>query len=189
MRILVAATAAAFLVGGLHAQKVIRDYDQSVDFSSLKKFGWVKKESLPIVRADPKDQDPAQDAALNQLILDSLKSRLEARGFVLDQESPDFLVGYIGVAKYSLGSTEFGLDTQGGPDPSYTSYGHWRPFYATVSDANLKREGTLMIDMVDPRTNKLMWRGTARDTVDNPKKAPKKVERAIRKLLSKFPPG
>ena len=45
-----------------------------------------------------------------------------------------------------------------------------------------------MIDFVDPDTNKLMWRGTARDTVNNPKKSPKKVENAIKKLISKFPP-
>ena len=39
MRQLVAATAAVFLMGGLFAQTLSRDYDHSVDFSSLKKFG------------------------------------------------------------------------------------------------------------------------------------------------------
>ncbi len=188
MRKFIAAAGATLLTGGLFAQTVTRDYDHSVDFSSLKKFGWIQRDTLPISRADSSEHDPAADAALNRLILDSLKSHLEKKGFVLDEESPDFLVGYIGVSKYSLQSAEFGLDAQGGPDPSYSSYGHWRPFYQTGSDSNLKREGTLMIDFVDPDTNKLMWRGTARDTVNNPKKSPKKVENAIKKLINKFPP-
>ncbi len=188
MRKFIAAASAAFFMGGLVAQTLTRDYDRGVDFSSLKKFGWIQRDTLPIVRADPSEHDPAEDAALNRLILDSLKSHLEKKGFVLDEESPDFLVGYIGVSKYSLKTTEFGLDTQGGPDPSYQSYGHWRPFYKTGSDSNLKREGTLMIDLVDPDTNKLIWRGTARDTVSNPKKGSKKVTNAIKKLINKFPP-
>ena len=92
MRQLVAATAAVFFMGGLFAQTLSRDYDHSVDFSSLKKFGWIQRDALPIVRADPSLHDPATDAALNRLVLDSLKSHLEQKGFVLDEESPDFLV-------------------------------------------------------------------------------------------------
>ena len=114
MRKFIAAAGATLLTGGLLAQTVTRDYDHSVDFSSLKKFGWIQRDTLPIFRADPSEHDPAADAALNRLILDSLKSRLEKKGFVLDEESPDFLVGYIGVSKYSLQSAEFGLDAQGG---------------------------------------------------------------------------
>ncbi len=189
MRQLVAATAAVFLMGGLFAQTLSRDYDHSVDFSSLKKFGWIQRDALPIVRADPSLHDPAADAALNRLVLDSLKSHLEKKGFILDEESPDFLVGYIGVSKYSLQTAEISVGAQGGPDPGYQSYGHWRPFYKTGSDSNLTKEGTLMIDFVDPDTNKLMWRGTARDTVSsNKKKGNKKVTNAIKKLISKFPP-
>ncbi len=179
----------ACLTGSLGAQQVTRDYDRSVDFSGLKKFGWVQRDTLPLFRPDASEHDPVEDARVNRMILDLVKSRLEKKGFIFDEESPDFLVGYIAVAKFSLGSAEFGVQTQGGPEPSYSGYGHWRPFYQTETDANLKRQGTLMVDVVDPETNKLMWRGTARDTIDDRKKAEKKVQKAVNKLLSKFPPG
>ena len=76
MRKFIAAAGATLLTGGLFAQTVTRDYDHSVDFSSLKKFGWIQRDTLPIFRADPSEHDPSADAALNRLILDSLKSHL-----------------------------------------------------------------------------------------------------------------
>lgn len=79
MRKFIAAAGATLLTGGLFAQTVTRDYDHSVDFASLKKFGWIQRDTLPIFRADPSEHDPAADAALNRLILDSLKSHLEKK--------------------------------------------------------------------------------------------------------------
>ena len=43
--------------------------------------------------------------------------------------------------------------------------------------------------MYDTKTNKLMWRGTAVDTVSSkPAKNEKKLEKGIEKMLEKFPP-
>ena len=47
MRKFIAAAAATLLTGGLFAQTVTRDYDHSVDFSGLKKFGWIQRDTLP----------------------------------------------------------------------------------------------------------------------------------------------
>ena len=123
----------ACLTGSLGAQQVTRDYDRSVDFSGLKKFGWVQRDTLPLFRPDASEHDPVEDARVNRMILDLVKSRLEKKGFIFDEESPDFLVGYIAVAKFSLGSAEFGVQTQGGPEPSYSGL---RPLEAILSDRN-----------------------------------------------------
>jgi Domain of unknown function (DUF4136) len=49
--------------------------------------------------------------------------------------------------------------------------------------------GTLVLDMYDSKTNKLMWRGTAVDTVSSkPEKNEKKLEKGIEKMFEKFPP-
>ena len=45
------------------------------------------------------------------------------------------------------------------------------------------------MDMYDTKTNKLMWRGTAADTVSSkPEKNEKKLEKGVEKMFEKFPP-
>jgi hypothetical protein len=51
--------------------------------------------------------------------------------------------------------------------------------------------GTLLLEFMDARSGKLVWRGVAKGSVD-PKSSPERrdenVKEAVRKLLKKFPP-
>jgi Domain of unknown function (DUF4136) len=50
--------------------------------------------------------------------------------------------------------------------------------------------GTLVVDMFDPKTKKLVFRGTASDEIsDKPEKNVKKIEKASDKMFKNFPPG
>ncbi len=52
-------------------------------------------------------------------------------------------------------------------------------------------EGTLVIDMVDPISNRLLWRGTATKTLDanpTPEQQAANIARAVRAVLEQFPP-
>ena len=49
--------------------------------------------------------------------------------------------------------------------------------------------GELVVDIGDPHTKKMLWQGTATDTVnDNPDKTAKKIDKAVEKMFKKFPP-
>ena len=49
--------------------------------------------------------------------------------------------------------------------------------------------GELVVDIGDPNTKKMLWQGTATDTVnDNPDKTAKKIDKAVEKMFKKFPP-
>lgn len=49
--------------------------------------------------------------------------------------------------------------------------------------------GQLSVDIGDPKTKKLLWLGTASDTLsDNPDKNQKKLNSALQKMFKKFPP-
>ena len=48
-------------------------------------------------------------------------------------------------------------------------------------------EGTLIIDMIDARTNQLVWRGSVAGTVDNPANLERQVEKAVRAILKQYP--
>jgi hypothetical protein len=48
--------------------------------------------------------------------------------------------------------------------------------------------GTLTVDMFDSQTKKLIWRGTATNTLSNkPEKDTKKVDNSIADMFKKFP--
>ena len=51
-------------------------------------------------------------------------------------------------------------------------------------------EGTLIVDLFDAGTKKLVWRGIATDTIsDNPAKNAEKIQNAAKKMFEKkFPP-
>jgi hypothetical protein len=49
--------------------------------------------------------------------------------------------------------------------------------------------GHLVVDIGDAKTKKLLWQGTAQDTLsDKPEKNEKKIESALEKMFKKFPP-
>jgi hypothetical protein len=53
--------------------------------------------------------------------------------------------------------------------------------------------GTLVLDMVDTRTNRVVWRGWAQRSlegvIDHPDRMEQVVERAVAKMLAEFPRG
>ena len=62
-----------------------------------------------------------------------------------------------------------------------------------TSPATIKVEkhiaGTLILDMLDAKKGRLLWRGIATATVDpNPQKNQTVIHEAVRKLLDSFPP-
>jgi hypothetical protein len=52
-------------------------------------------------------------------------------------------------------------------------------------------EGTLVVDVMDARTNRLVWRGWAQDTVgdslENQDALAKRIDRAVKSLMTALP--
>jgi hypothetical protein len=49
-------------------------------------------------------------------------------------------------------------------------------------------EGTLVIDLRDPTTRSLVWRGIAREEKQDPYKIEQKLDDMVRKAVEKYPP-
>jgi hypothetical protein len=58
---------------------------------------------------------------------------------------------------------------------------------STSTDIREYRDGTMLIDLVDAQTHKLVWRGTAQDTFE-PGAEAKTIANAIDKTLAQYPP-
>jgi hypothetical protein len=117
----------------------------------------------------PHGKSSAPLSTTDQEIRDSISRSLAKKGLVENPSRPDFLIAYHVALQEKVEDWGYGwYDVS----PHYTTY--------TV--------GTLIVDFIDPATNKAFWRGTASQVVDNPANPnPDKVDKAVSKLIKKYP--
>jgi len=156
------------------AQEVNTDFDPGTNFAAFRTYYWAK--------ADPV---PTNDIA-NQRIVATVDQWLMSKGWSkVPKEQAD-----VAIAAHVATQQKQSLDTfyPAGPWGGW-GWGGWGGMATTTVRTYL--EGTLIVDMFNAKTNKLIWRGTATDTVsDDPEKNAKHIQKAIRKMFEKrFPPG
>ncbi|MGC4118486.1 MAG: DUF4136 domain-containing protein [Myxococcales bacterium] len=137
---------------------------------------------------EPETGQAARDPFVRQTVKQSADRELSAKGFqrVEPGAHPDFLLGWYSTSQQV---TEV--------EPTYRYYGGygypWGPYGGTMGppDIQTMTEGTLVLDVVDPKSNQLLWRSDAKAELgDKPttKDAEKKISEAIPKMLAEFPP-
>lgn len=159
--------------------KVTSDYDHRIDFSRYKTFALFRAGSSPTI------------SPLNQArIINSIKNEMKGKGFKEDTVSPDILVNSVAIvrneAEVSASTNYYGY---GGLARPY----YWGPgmttAYTTYSVENYKA-GSLIIDIMDATTKKLLWQGAGNSKIDQPVDNPDvQIGKAIDKIMAEFPPG
>jgi hypothetical protein len=150
------------------AADVTTDYSHTTDFGRYKTYSWIKIQAVNSLWEDR--------------IFHDVDAQLEAKGLAKMQSGGD------------LGITAFGsMKNQQTLQTFYDGFGggwYWRGFGNTAtSTVENTRVGTLVVDMFDSRTKKLVWRGKASDVLsDKPDKNEKKLEKGIEDMFKRFPP-
>ena len=153
------------LVIQTQAQTVQSDYDRSVNFSSMKTFGFAVQRRGA---TDPLSGDTLNDARIRQ----AMESQLTANGFRTATETPDFVIAYHVTTKNKLNVQDY-------------SYGPPRWFGSRDIRVNQYSEGTLIVDFIDVKTNRVIWRGRASGTIEL-KDVEKKINKSAEKLVRQF---
>ncbi len=178
------------LLAGCAAMEIHTDFDNKADFSGLKTFAWVpdmKQESK-----DPRIDNEATDSRIRTAI----EKVLIAMGYPkTDPAKADFWVAYQAAIKEKL-------------DPGMTNYPYTTPSTRDIANGNFAQdltwayggsqtflsryeEGTLIVDIVNPKERKLMWRGTAKATIvggGDPEKKEARLNEGVQKIFATFPP-
>lgn len=157
--------------------KIRTDYDSAADFRALRTYAWRPERPLP--SGDARFDNSLIDAQVRAAV----ERVLTAKGYAKEPSArPDFLVGYHAVVKSKTDvqtiDRTYGYRGVGFGDPRL----HVRTY----------DEGTLLIDVVDPATMKLLWRGSATGVVREktaPEKREQRINDAVAEILEKFPPG
>lgn len=68
-------------------------------------------------------------------------------------------------------------------------WGGWDRWGPTTVNVYEIPTGTLIVDLLDGRSNELVWRGIATKTLsENPQKVAKLINKVVTKMFKKFPP-
>ena len=176
------AVAVAVMMACSSATTVWVDYDRDADFSKYKTFAWAEPESgFTVEETSP---------LLHKRIVNYIKAKMKAGGLVEDPKNPDLYVTYYTSTKeeMSLNATTMGYSY--GPgwywDPYW--YGSWGygPTTTTVNVTTYTK-GTLVIDIWDAHTKKLLWRGSMEGTVpENPEAVSDMIYKGIDKIVARW---
>jgi hypothetical protein len=161
--------------------------DAEIDDGVVTAFG------SPIGIADPMINNQITARAVR----DEIKAAWEARGYRYTTKNPDFEIRYqaalapiLDIQTYDVGYGGYGYY---GYRPygyyGYTSAGYCCDGYGGYGYAvGTYDRGTVVIDAVDPKSDKLLWRGQGTAGAYNePKRFMKELRHAVRAVARKFP--
>jgi hypothetical protein len=169
----------ALLAGGAYAQKIDISYVKSTDFSKYKTYAWKPGHTLGKSQILPME-------AIDQQVLSAVKPILAAKGLKEAASDPDVYVTYfISLTQNSEVGPLNQFDTYGklGYEASEAFGGAWNE-----SMVRSYRKGILLIDLVDARTNALIWRAHCKEATDKPGDAKAALNKAVIRAFSDFPP-
>lgn len=159
---------------------------------AYKSFAWLPEGKSKASKVY--DNDVATDR-----IVEATSSALEQRGFTLDQKNPDLLIKY--TASVNTSTKEYNEPVYYNPAPrvvprvgylrgrAYYYYDYVNPYPVYVgSELRRKKvkEGSLMIDLIDRKTGKVIWRGWAEGEVNNPEQAVNDIPKVIDGIFKKL---
>lgn len=180
----------AAVLAGCSTIEVNHDYDPKANFAGLKTYEWLKEAQKPT--GDPRIDG---NTILENRIHQAVDTELAARGFKKVTSNADFLVAYhVSLDKQRSVQT---LNSYYGYGPGW-GYGYgasYRPGYWAGSPETYVyeyEEGTLILDIVNPKNKELMWRGSAQDEVhfkSTPEKDQAQLNEAVHMMLESFPPS
>lgn len=160
---------ALLLLASCSSVRVASDYDTKVNFNQYTTYAFFKP---GIDKAEISDLDKRR-------ILRAIDAELNLKG-MQKSESPDLLISFFTKAKERVDVYQNHYGWGG-----YWGWGH--PWGGTT--VSKTTEGTLYIDIIDAKTNELIWQGigTAPLARDMEKKEAR-INEIVMKILERYPP-
>ncbi|KEQ16723.1 DUF4136 domain-containing protein [Endozoicomonas numazuensis] len=176
----------AVAVTGCSSQRLDWDYNNTPaatqSMKDWKTYAWLNKPG-----ENNKVEGYHIDGLMDMRIRAAITRDLQARGYreVTAGDHPDFLVNYLTTTR-----------TRRELDQITTSMGYgwgaWGMGATTETRVRDYQEGSLIIDVVNPKNHELEWRGRSTSRVvrsATPEDRTEKVNTAVKGILDGFPPG
>ncbi len=169
--------------------QVSTDYDRTVDFSRYHTYAFVKPDIH--VCTNPLYNSPL----LMEHIEGNLVRELGERNLTQQPANPDLLVKVYTYAEnktrtvYSDSPYAPFLPYRWGFSPYRFGYLPFGGYYGGWGQTYNQKymQGTLLVDLLDANTHKLLWRGAVQGVVDNLNRLNRQVARGVHKLMKEYP--
>jgi hypothetical protein len=143
------------------------DFDAEADFSQYQNYQWQNRSHKANAITD--------NSLLEKRIQSIANEQLSFQNLNLVESNPDFYLTYHISTRERIDVRDYG-------------YGYWRPYrYGPSTDVYQYTEGTLIIDMIDAKNNKLVWRGWTSRVVNQPSISEALLEKALGEIFKNFP--
>ena len=144
--------------------KIQSDYDRSVDFSNYKTYGYYSPMGI---------ENPNYSSLLGQMFRDAIDAQMLQRGYV-KSANPDLLFNVSArLEDKTRVTTTSDPMMYGGGYYGYRGgmYDPWGGYgYGTSTHVSQYTEGTINVDMVDPKLKRMLWEGVAIGRVNEKEK-------------------
>jgi len=158
---------ALLVVPGVRAQDITTEFDEAVDFTQFKTFA--------IREGQLNTRSPALNSDLTKRRIETeIQRALTAKGLTMVTTGPSDLNVF-----YQFGAARR-METETYP-------AGWRGLGTRVARVAVA-EGTLVIDLRNPATRSLVWRGVATEGERDPNKLAEKLDDMVKKSIDKYPP-
>lgn len=160
--------------------RITSDADPSADFARYRSFAFYSPLAIEAQGYATLTSGRTKDAA---------RAQMEARGYVYDAASPDL---WVNLNAYMQEKT----DVVTMPEVDYDYYYSYRarryvsvPYWRDRTEVYRYTEGTLNVDLVDAKQNRLVWTGVAVGRVGRtkPEERGAKIDAAIADIFLRYP--
>jgi len=142
------------------------DAAEGIDFATYETFAWSET------------QEPASNPANHIRVTRAVERELVAKGLkAAGHQLPDLRLHYFGRIEKKIKGTSHLADT-------------YRPTadVKTVVDFSRVKEGTLILELIDRKSDQIVWRGVATEAVAPPDETEAQINRMVKALVQRYPP-
>jgi hypothetical protein len=156
------------------AVKVTTDHDETYDFEGRTKVAWIAG-------------TPSPDELNQKRIVSGIEEALQEKGLTfVDEQQADLLIATHAAAESQVQSSGGRVGVSLGRS---TRLGHVSVGGSRGNQVKQVKVGSLVIEILDAKTNSLVWTATASDTLKEGRATEKQIHSAIDKAFRKFPPA
>ena len=125
----------------------------------------------------------------NRALRSDLQQGFEKLGYAVNDSTPDFCVAYYASTDQKLDITTWNYGYPFRPR-RWAGWGFYQPRFGAAFDPMVTQytQGTIIVDVFDPKTKDLLWRGQGVANVsDNQQEYTQELQTTVGAILAKFP--
>jgi hypothetical protein len=167
---------ATFTLTSCSTVSVTTDYDHTAAFGTYKTYSLA-----------PGPDGSKLPVYCEMALRKTIRSELTARGVteVKGHDADLAIVWHVYLDQRT--SAQERRDPEGDLAYAYGNYTYWTGMPANLANSTKYPDGTLILDVVDMKTNTLVFRGSGEAIAMGPERSAKNIEKAVKKMIAALP--